>query len=103
MIHITKAIESLRPNTTWIIRGDSFSDLEWLDETQSQPTEAEVLAEVSRLEAEYAATEYQRLRAREYPPMSDFADAYYWMQKGKSDLMDVYVARCEAVKQKYPK
>lgn len=100
---IVNALQSLRPAAQWVLRGETYDGLEWLDETQSQPTEAEVLAEVSRLEAEYAATEYQCLRAAEYPPMSDFADAYYWMQKGKSDLMDVYVARCEAVKQKYPK
>jgi hypothetical protein len=103
MITIIDALQNLRPKAEWVLRGDSYDGLEWLDETQSQPTEAEVLAEVALLEAEWNATEYQRLRAAEYPPMSDFADAYYWMQKGKSDLMDVYVARCEAVKQKYPK
>lgn len=53
--------------------------------------------------AEYDAKEYQRKRAEEYPSLADFADAYYWMQKGKTDLMDEYVAKCDAVKNKFPK
>ena len=46
---------------------------------------------------------YKAKRAAEYPPITEFADAYYWMQKGKPELMDAYVAKCEATKQKYPK
>ena len=42
-------------------------------------------------------------RAKEYPPITDFADAYYWAQKGKTELMDAYVAKCDAIKLKYPK
>ena len=46
---------------------------------------------------------YIAKRQREYPPITDFADAYYWAQKGKSELMDAYVAKCDAIKLKYPK
>jgi uncharacterized lipoprotein NlpE involved in copper resistance len=46
---------------------------------------------------------YIAKRAAEYPPITDFADAYYWAQKGKTELMDAYVAKCDAIKQKYPK
>ncbi len=42
-------------------------------------------------------------RTKEYPPITDFADAYYWAQKGKTELMDAYVAKCDAIKLKYPK
>lgn len=97
---VSKALQSLRPAAQWVLRGDSYAGLEWLDETQTQPTEAEVLAEVARLEAEWNATEYQRLRAAEYPPMSDYLDG---VVKGDQAQIDKYVADCLAVKAKYPK
>lgn len=100
MITIPDALQSLRPGAEWALRGDSYDGLEWLDETQSQPTEAEVLAEVARLEAEWNATEYQRLRAAEYPPMSDYLDG---VVKGDQAQIDKYIADCQAVKAKYPK
>jgi hypothetical protein len=42
------ALQSLRPGAQWVLRGD---DLEWLDAEQTQPTEAEITAEVARLTA----------------------------------------------------
>jgi len=100
MINKVDALQSLRPGAEWVLRGD---DLEWLDKTQTQPTDAEIDAEVTRLQADYDAKEYQRNRAPEYPTLADFADAYYWAQKGDNTLMDAYVSKCDAVKVKYPK
>ncbi len=94
------AIQNIRKDALWTLRGNSYSDLEWLDTTQTQPTEAEVLAEVARLEAEWNATEYQRLRAAEYPPITDYIDG---VVKGDQAQVDKYVADCLAVKAKYPK
>jgi|LakMenEpi03Aug12_release.lakeMendotaPanAssembly.Ray.scaffolds.fasta_scaffold135351_3 hypothetical protein len=56
-----------------------------------------------QINAEFAATEYKRQRAPEYPSLTDFADAYYWAQKGDNTKMKEYVAKCDAVKNKYPK
>jgi hypothetical protein len=91
------ALQSLRPGAQWVLRGD---DLEWLDTEQTQPTEAEITAEVARLQAAYDATEYQRQRAAEYPPMADYLDA---VVKGDQAQIDAYIAACQAVKAKYPK
>lgn len=99
-MNIVNALQSLRPAAEWTLRGDSYDGLEWLDTTQSQPTEAEVLAEVARLEAEWNATEYQRKRAAEYPPITDYIDG---VVKGDQAQVDKYVADCLAVKSKYPK
>lgn len=52
---------------------------------------------------EFAATEYQRQRVGEYPLLQDFADAYYWAQKGDMTKMNEYIAKCDVVKEKYPK
>jgi len=42
------ALQSLRPGAQWVLRGD---DLEWMDTEQTQPTDAEITAEVARLTA----------------------------------------------------
>jgi hypothetical protein len=42
------ALQSLRPGAQWVLRGD---ELEWMDTEQTQPTEAEITAEVARLTA----------------------------------------------------
>ena len=91
------ALQSLRPGAQWVLRGD---DLEWMDTEQTQPTDAEITAEVARLQAEYEAKEYQRKRAAEYPPMTDYLDG---VVKGDQAQIDAYVAACLAVKAKYPK
>jgi hypothetical protein len=91
------ALQSLRPGAQWVLRGD---DLEWLDAEQTQPTEAEITAEVARLQAVYEANEYQRKRAAEYPPITDYIDG---VVKGDQAQIDAYIAACLAVKAKYPK
>jgi hypothetical protein len=88
------AIQSLRPGAEWILRGD---ELEWLDQNQTQPTEAEITAEVARLQAEYEAKEYQRQRAAEYPSYADQFDLLY------HGGYDAWKAAIDAVKTKYPK
>ena len=69
------AIQSLRPKAQWVLRGD---DLEWLDTVQTQPTEAEITAEVTRLQAAYDAKEYARSRATAYPSIQEQLDMQYW-------------------------
>lgn len=97
MIH--KALISLRPNAVWILQGDDYSGIEWLDDNQTKPTEAEVNAEIVRLQAEYEAMTYKEKRAKEYPPIGDQLDALW---KG-GDAAAEMLAKVQAVKNKYPK
>jgi hypothetical protein len=97
---IPDALQSLRPETQWTLSGEDYSGLIWLDEQQAQPTEEECIAEVARLQAAYDALEYKRLRAPEYPPITDYLDG---VAKGDQDQIDTYIAACLAVKAKYPK
>ena len=48
---IVSALEALKPKSEWTLRGETYADLEWLDEIQTKPTEEEVNAKVSELEA----------------------------------------------------
>jgi hypothetical protein len=46
---------------------------------------------------------YKYKRVKEYPPLADFVDAYYWAQNGDDTKMTAYIEKCAAVKDKYPK
>ena len=46
---------------------------------------------------------YITKRVQEYPPLTDLADALYHQSKGDETKLTAYLAKCEAVKQKYPK
>jgi hypothetical protein len=46
---------------------------------------------------------YISKRQAEYPPLTDLADALYHQSKGDETKLTAYLAKCEAVKQKYPK
>jgi uncharacterized small protein (DUF1192 family) len=94
MMTKANALQSLRPNAQWVLRGDS---LEWLDTVQTQPTEAEITAEIARLKAEYEAKEYQRQRAAAYPSIADQLDLLY------HGGMDAWKAAITAVKTEFPK
>jgi hypothetical protein len=47
----TQALLELVPGTQWVCRGDSYDGIEWLDETQSKPTRAQVEAKIAELKA----------------------------------------------------
>ena len=47
---ITHALPLLRPGANWILRGDDYSGLEWLDSSQTKPTETEVNSKISELD-----------------------------------------------------
>ena len=48
-LDITDAIMSLKPGAQWVLRGTSYSGLEWLDSAQTKPTEIEVTNRLTEL------------------------------------------------------
>jgi hypothetical protein len=102
---ITNALQSLRPGAEWMLIGDNYNDIRWLEKPvyeggQRKPTIEEVEVEVARLEKEWEDTEYQRLRAKEYPDVKEYLDG---LVKGDTEQMQEYIDKCLAVKAKYPK
>ena len=61
---ITEALTVLKPEARWVCRGDTYAGLEWLDETQTKPTEEEVNAKVAELEAAEPARQVREIRNR---------------------------------------
>ena len=99
------ALQSLKPKAQWVLRGD---ELEWLDAVQTEPTQEEIDAEVTRLQAEYDSQEYARNRKEEYPLIGDQLDMLWhaidtgdWTA-AKVKLTSFYT-ELKAVKDKYPK
>lgn len=71
------------------------------------PFTAEEEAEFDAMEAAHAAekaelarTKYQRNRAAEYPPITNYIDG---VVKGDNSQVQAYIDACLAVKAKYPK
>ena len=49
--HITDAIMSLKPGAEWVLNGTEYSGLQWLDSSQTKPTESQVTAKIAALDA----------------------------------------------------
>jgi len=96
MITLTDVLLSLKSGAKWSINGDTIT---WLDDVQTEPTQAEINAEITRLQAEYDSNQYQRDRASAYPPIGDQLDMIYHAGLGG----DAFQAAISAVKQEYPK
>ena len=47
---IAEALLALKPGAEWVIYGDDYSDLKWLDSKYTQPTETEVNSKISELD-----------------------------------------------------
>ena len=62
-IKTSNALQSLKPNAEWILRGDV---LEWLDSEQTEPTALELSNEVTRLQGVYDGQAYARTRKAKY-------------------------------------
>ena len=97
MIDKLKAILSLVPNAEVSVRGN---DVEWHEPSTAPVTDAQIDAELARLQAEYDAQQYQRNRAKEYPDFKDYLDG---IVKGDTAQVQAYIDACNAVKAKYPK
>jgi len=90
------AIHSLRPTCGFGIKEDGSVD--WFEtNSQERPTDAEIDAEIVRLQADYDAKDYQRKRQQAYPSFADQFDLLY------HGGYDAWKAAIDAVKQEYPK
>ena len=62
--NITDALLALKPESGWVLNGNNYSDLEWLDKTQTKPTEDEVNAKIVELETAEPARQVRVIRDR---------------------------------------
>ena len=95
-ITIAEALNSLCDNPQFVIRD---TEIEWHSTDITQPTDAEIDAEVIRLQAEYDGNAYQRTRANAYPTIGDQLDMIYHNGDGGA----TFQAAIKAVKDANPK
>tara|TARA_R100001509_G_C4722735_1_gene167070 strand:+ start:133 stop:495 length:363 start_codon:yes stop_codon:yes gene_type:complete len=48
--NIPQALQVLKPGAEWVLRGDEYSGIEWLDSGQTKPTETEVNSKIAELD-----------------------------------------------------
>ena len=90
------ALQALTPSAQWVLRGD---ELEWLDATQVQPSEAAIAAKIIELQAAHDALAYARAREAAYPSLQECIHA---LLDGGGTLTDLQALRT-AVKAANPK
>ena len=98
VVQIGDAISSLSPKAQWVCYENDIDRIEWTDDSIPQPSNAEIEAEVKRLQAEYDASDWKRSRQAEYPSIEELVVALY----DTDDKADIEAKRAE-VKKKYPK
>ena len=90
----SEALSSLLPDGGWGVKNDIPI---YFETVAFKPTDAEIDAEVIRLQAEYDALEYARNREPEYPTIEECVHAIL------DDDLTALQAKRQAVKDKYPK
>ena len=96
MIDLMTAIQSLRPNAELVVRG---TEIEWQDTTQTQPTDAEIQTEVTRLQAEYDSQAYARSRKQEYDKLNQWEMQFDDNRDGTTTWVD----SINEIKSQFPK
>ena len=94
---ITEALTALYPEARWVCRGDTYAGLEWLDKTQTKPTEQEIEEKIAELNYQGEINVYQEKRKLEYPNWEDQLDQIY------HGGVDAWKVDIKAIKDKYPK
>lgn len=97
MIRKSDALSSLRPGAEWVLRGD---ELEWLDQSQTKPTDAEIDAEIARLTALEPARIAGEKRRQAYINEAD--PLFFKAQRGEATLEE-WQAKIAEIKARFPK
>jgi len=97
MITNVDAIRSLAPGASYAIVDD---EIIWNSPDITQPTQAEIDAEIVRLQAEYDSKAYSRARAEAYGSWESQLDMQYWDSVNGSRT---WLDHIEAVKEAHPK
>ena len=102
-MNILKILERKYPGTQWVLSGDSYDGLEWLDESP-KPTEAELEALAPDVEYELAVEEVESKRQQQFalPVSQGGSDGLFFRaQRGKGTLQE-WQARVAEIETMFP-
>ena len=93
MITIMDAIQALKPGAECTVRGDTYSGIEWLDKSQTKPTEDEVNTKLTELTNAYPMEllreeRNRRLQETDWRASSDLTISGDW-KAYRQDLRDL--------------
>ena len=95
---VLRAVLSINPKAQLDVYEENIKTINWRDGTEPIP-EAEIQAEMDRLEAEWDSQEYARNRKAEYDALNQFEMQFDDEINGTTTWKDAIVA----IKTKYPK
>ena len=96
---IADAILALHPTNSFVLRGDNYSQIEWVNTPESPSTKKQVDDKLTELIAEYDAQEYARNRKAEYDALNQFE----LMTDDAANGTTTHADAINAIKAKYPK
>jgi hypothetical protein len=99
MITTAQAVVSLRPGVEWTMAGDDVENITWHTEGAEPLTQAEVEAEVARLEAIEAAEVPRRARQAAFQTESD--PLFFKWQRGES-TEQAWLDKVAEIRLRYP-
>ena len=76
MINKSDAVLALRPEGGFKV--DEDGTVTYLIPNQTEPSEEQIQAKLTELQADYEANQYQRDRASAYPSIQEQLDMQYW-------------------------
>jgi hypothetical protein len=97
---IVQALIKLRPNALWKVNGDTYADIEWLDENETKPTEEEVNQAITEVTAERESNLYKGQRREAYGSLEAQLDMLYWDKKNGTNT---WVEFIDQIKTDIPK
>ena len=97
---LVQALTKLRPNAHWKVNGDTYDDIEWLDNNETIPTEAEVNQAITEVTAEREANLYKGQRREAYGSLEAQLDLLYWDKKNGTNK---WVEFIDQIKSDIPK
>ena len=101
-----KAIQELVPNSLFSISGNDLNTLVWDDDnTESQPSNSDIIAKYNELDSNWDSTEEPRTdRKLEYPALEEQLDKlFHDIDEGKLDKTGSFYTALKAIKDAHPK
>ena len=95
---IPQILTSKYPGAVWVLNGDDYSGLEWLDESP-KPTKKELEAFWPEVKLETERAEVERARQQAYRETAD--PIYFEYQRGDKTKAE-WLAAVQAVKDAHP-
>ena len=99
MIGISNALQACRPGAEWVLRGNEYSGLEWLDTKQTKPSFDEVQDTITMLTLQLPDKLAKENRAAAYKLEAD--PLFFKAQRGEATQQE-WLDKITEIQQRFP-